>query len=46
MTWSHGDKQKKTLAHLDRCVADREGKKFVITHEGTIVSQEDEQYPK
>ena len=46
MTWSHGDKQKRTLAYLDRCVADREGKKFVMTHEGTIVSQEDDQYLK
>ena len=26
MTWSHGDKQKRTLAYLDRCVADREGR--------------------
>ena len=25
MTWSHGDKQKRTLAYLDRCVAEKEG---------------------
>ena len=44
MTWSRGDKQKRTLAYLDSGVTDRLGKKFVMTHEGTIVSQEDDQY--
>ena len=29
---------------MDRCVADREGKKFVMTQEGTIVYQRDDQY--
>jgi len=46
MTWSHGDKQKRTLAYLDRCVADREGKKFVMTQEETILSQRGDQYLK
>ena len=42
-TWSHGDKQKRTLAYLDRCVADREGKKFVMTQEETIMYQRGDQ---
>ena len=46
MTWSHRDKPKRTLAYLDRHVADREGKKFVMTQEGTIVSQRGDQYLK
>ena len=44
MAWSHGDKQKITLAYLDRCVVDREGKKFVMTQEETILSQKGDQY--
>ena len=39
MTWSRRDKPERTLAYLDRCVADREGKKFVMTQEETILSQ-------
>ena len=31
MTWSHGDKQKRTLAYLDSGVANIEGKKSVMT---------------
>ena len=42
MTWSHGDKQKRTLAYSDSGVADREGKKYVMTQENTILSQEDD----
>ena len=46
MKWSHGDKQKRILAYLDRCVADREGKKFVVTQEETILSQRGDQHLK
>ena len=46
MTWSRRDKTERTLAYLDSGVADRMGKKFVMTHEWTIVSQEDDQYLK
>ena len=38
MTRSHGDKQKRTLAYLDTGVADRDGKKSLMTHEETILS--------
>ena len=31
MTWSHGDKQKRTLSYLDSGVADRQGKKSIMT---------------
>ena len=44
MTWSHVDKPERTLAYLDGSVTDRPGKKNFMTHEGTIVSQEDDQY--
>ena len=46
MTWSCRDKPERTLAYLESGVADRPGKKFVMTHEETIVSQEDDQYLK
>ena len=46
MTWSHGDKKKRTLAYLDRCVADREGNKFVMTREETIFNQRGDQHLK
>ena len=46
MTWSHGDKQKRTLAYLDSGVADREGKKYIMTQEKTILSQRGDQYLK
>ena len=46
MMWSHGDKQKRTLAYLDRCVANREGKTFFMTQEETILSQRGGQYIK
>ena len=46
MTWYHGDKQKRTLAYVDSGVADREGKKFVMTQEETILSQRGDQYLK
>ena len=46
MTWSHGDKQKRTLAYLDSGVADREGKKSIMTQEETILSQRGDQYLK
>ena len=44
MTRSHGDKQKRTLAYLDSGVADKEGKKFIMTQKKTIFSQEGDQY--
>ena len=40
MTWSHGDKQGKTLAYFDNSVADRQGKKSVRTEDGDILFQE------
>ena len=40
MTWSHGDKQGKTLAYFDNSVADRQGNKYVMTQEGDILFQE------
>ena len=43
MTWSRRDRLERTLAYLDSGVANILGKKFVMTHEGTIVSQEDDQ---
>ena len=46
MTWSRGDKKKRTLAYVDSGVADREGKKFVMTQEETILSQRGDQYLK
>ena len=46
MTWFCRDKPERTLAYLDNGVAERLGKKFFMTHEGTIVSQEDYQYLK
>ena len=46
MTWSHGDKQKRTLAYLDSGVADRQRKKSVMTQEETILSQKGDQYIK
>ena len=46
MTWSHGDKQKRTLAYLDSGVADREGKKYIMTREETILSQRGDRYLK
>ena len=39
MTCSRGDKQKKILAYLDSDVADRQGKKYFMAQEGTILSQ-------
>ena len=44
MAWSHGDKQKRTLAYLDNSVADREGKTSVMKQEETILSQRGDQY--
>ena len=46
MAWSHGDKKKRTLAYLDRCVVDREGNTFFMTQEETILSQRGDQYLK
>ena len=46
MTWTLGDKQKRTLAYLDSGVADRQGKKYVMTQEQTILSQKGDQYIK
>ena len=46
MTWSHGDKQTRTLSYVDSGVAEREGKKFVMTQEETILSQRGDQYLK
>ena len=46
MTWSRGDKQKRTLSYLDIGVAEREGKKFVMTQEETILSQRGDQHLK
>ena len=46
MTWSHGDKQKITLAYLDSGVTDRKGKKYVMKQEETILSQKGDQYIK
>ena len=43
MTWSHEGKPERTLAYLNRCVANRDGK-FVMTQEETILSQMDDQY--
>ena len=43
MTWSHEGKPERTLAYLDKCVADREGK-FFMTQEDTILSQRGDQY--
>ena len=42
MTWSRRDKPERTLAYLDSDVTDRLGKKIIMTHEGTIVSQRDD----
>ena len=46
MTWSRGDKQKRTLAYLDNGVANRQGKKFFMTQEETILSQKGDLYIK
>ena len=46
MVWSRVDKQKKILAYVDSDVADRRGKKYVMTREGTIFSQKGDQYRK
>ena len=46
ITWSRGDKQKRTLSYLDSGVADRHGKKYVMTQEETILSQKGDQYIK
>ena len=46
MTWSHGDKQTRTLSYVDSGVAEREGKKFVMTQEETILPQRGDQYLK
>ena len=46
MTWSHGDKHKRTFAYLDSGVAEREGKKYVMTQEETILSQRGDQFLK
>ena len=46
MTWSHGDKQKRTLDYLDSSVVDREGKKYFMTQEETILSQRGDEYLK
>ena len=43
MTWSRGDKQRKTLAYFDNSVADRQGKKSIMTQEGDIFFQEGDQ---
>ena len=43
MTWSHESKPERTLAYLDRCVADKEGK-FLMTQEETILSQRGDPY--
>ena len=44
MTWSHGNKQKRTLSYLDSGVADRQGKKCVMTQEEAILSQKGDQF--
>ena len=46
MTWSHRDKPGRTLAYLDSGVADREGNKYVMTQEETVLSQRGDQYLK
>ena len=43
MTWSHGDKQKITLAYFDIDVG-RQRNKSVMTQENTILSQKGDQY--
>ena len=43
MTWSRGDKKRKTLAYLDSSVVDIQGKTSVMTQEGAICSQEGDQ---
>ena len=42
MTWSCGDKKKRTLAYLDSGVADRPRKKSIMTQ--TMLSQKGNQY--
>ena len=44
MTWSHGDKQKRTLAYLDSGIADKHGKKYIMINEDILLSQEANQY--
>ena len=39
MTWSRRDKQKRTLAYLNSGVVDRQGKKYVMTQDATILSK-------
>ena len=46
MTWSHGDKQKRTISYLDIGVADIEGNKSVMIQGETILSQRGDQYLK
>ena len=44
MTWSRGDKQRRTLAYFDNDIVGRQRKKYVMTQEETILSQKGDQY--